>query len=129
MYRDEPIRVTIPRLGKRQITVEYRTSLLDLCYLDDIASEVVPANSTPASVASPVDFSDSTDGSYSSELNDGKHKPAHVSSTASIFGFVSLFKEEQAPVSEIPLLKGKYTYENDHCCWKGRVYVLLLSNE
>ena len=121
--------MTIPRLGKRQITVEYRTSLLDLCYLDDIASEVVPANSTPASVASPVDFSDSTDGSYSSELNDGKHKPAHVSSTASIFGFVSLFKEEQAPVSEIPLLKGKYTYENDHCCWKGRVYVLLLSNE
>ena len=98
--KEEPIRVTIPRLGKRQITVEYH----------DIASEVVPANSTPASVASPVDFSDSTDGSYSSELNDGKHKPAHVSSTA----------KEQAPVSEIPLLKGKYTYENDHCCWKGR---------
>ena len=93
--------------------------------MQDIATEVVTVTPTSATSLSPNELSDSTDGSYSSEIHDAKRKVTHIASINRFVVFSLLFIGEPTLISEVPLLKGKYYVENDHCCWKGRVFLFL----
>ena len=80
--------MTLPRIGPRKDTSEYTINPANSIQMQDIATEVVTVTPTSATSLSPNELSDSTDGSYSSEIHDAKRKVTHI---ASINRFVDFF--------------------------------------
>ena len=118
--------MTLSRVGPNNDSSEYTIKPANSIKIQDIATEVVTVTPTSVPSLSPNELSDSTDGSYISEIQDGKRKATHLASINRSCVLLLSRIGEPTIISEIPLLKGKYYVENDHCCWKGRVFILLL---
>lgn len=72
--------MTLSRVGPNKDSSEYTIKPANSIKIQDIATEVVTVTPTSVPSLSPNELSDSTDGSYISEIQDGKRKATHLAS-------------------------------------------------
>lgn len=72
--------MTLSRIGPNKDSSEYTIKPASSIQIQDITTEVVTVTPTSVPSLSPNELSDSTDGSYISEIQDGKRKATHLAS-------------------------------------------------
>ena len=99
--------MTLSRIGPNKDSSEYTIKPASSIQIQDITTEVVTVTPTSVPSLSPNELSDSTDGSYISEIQDGKRKATHLASI-NRFGasFTFIYRRTDNYIRN-PIIEGK----------------------
>lgn len=99
--------MTLSRVGPNKDSSEYTIKPASSIKIQDIATEVVTVTPTSVPSLSPNELSDSTDGSYISEIQDGKRKATHLASINRFGVFAAFIHRRTDNNIRNPAIEGK----------------------